>query len=51
VLNRWLAVFHVTPRRDLAAVLDAVAAEAGASARTDALHRGYAVLATARRAA
>ena len=51
VLNRWLALFHVTPRRDLAAVLEAVAAEAGASARTDALHRGYAVLATARRAA
>jgi S-adenosylmethionine-diacylgycerolhomoserine-N-methlytransferase len=51
VLNRWLALFHVTPRRDLAAVLDAVAAEAGASTRTDALHRGYAVLATARRAA
>lgn len=51
VLNHWLALFHVTPRRDLAAVLDVVAAEVGASARTDALHRGYAVLATLRRAA
>lgn len=51
VLNRWLALFHVTPRRDLAAVLDAIAARAGTNARTDALHRGYAVLATVRRAA
>lgn len=50
-LNRWLTLFHVTPRRDLAAVLDAIAARAGANARTDALHRGYAVLATVRRAA
>jgi S-adenosylmethionine-diacylgycerolhomoserine-N-methlytransferase len=51
VLNRWLALFHVTPRRDLAAVLADIAYAAGASARTDALYGGYAALARLRRAA
>lgn len=51
VLNRWLALFHVTPRRDLAAVLDDVARAGGASARTDALYGGYAALARLRRSA
>ncbi|HEY5795001.1 MAG TPA: class I SAM-dependent methyltransferase [Bosea sp. (in: a-proteobacteria)] len=51
VLNRWLALFHVTPRLDLAAVLDDVAGEAGAAVRTDALYGGYAALARLRRAA
>ncbi|PTM42242.1 class I SAM-dependent methyltransferase [Bosea sp. 124] len=50
-LNRWLTLFDVTPRRDLAAVLDDVAREAGAQARTDALLCGYAVLARLRSAA
>ena len=50
VLNRWLALFHVTPRRDLAAVLDEVARAAGTTARTEALYGGYAALATLRRA-
>lgn len=45
VLNRWLALFHVTPRLDLAAVLDDMAHAAGASARTEALYGGYAALA------
>lgn len=45
VLNRWLALFHVTPRVDLAAVLDDMAYAAGASARTEALYGGYAALA------
>ncbi len=51
VLNRWLTLFHVTPRRDLAAVLDDVAHAAGASSRTDALYGGYAALARLRRTA
>lgn len=51
VLNRWLALFHVTPRGDLAAVLGEVALAAGALDRTTPLYRGYAVLATLRRAA
>ncbi|PZN98362.1 MAG: SAM-dependent methyltransferase [Hyphomicrobiales bacterium] len=48
VLNRWLALFHVTPRDDLATVVDAVAKTAGATASTRPLHRGYAVHATLR---
>jgi len=51
VLNRWLSLFHVTPRGELATVLDEVARAGGASARTDALHGGYAVLAKIRRTA
>lgn len=49
VLNRWLALFHVTPRGELAAVLDEVARAAGASVATEALYGGYAALARARR--
>jgi S-adenosylmethionine-diacylgycerolhomoserine-N-methlytransferase len=48
LLNRWLALFHVTPRRDLAAVLEDIAREAGASAKSDALYGGYATLARLR---
>ena len=51
VLNRWLALFHVTPRRDLAAVMEDVARAGGATVRTDELYAGYAVLARLRRAA
>ncbi|KPF66028.1 methyltransferase [Bosea sp. AAP35] len=50
VLNRWLALFHVTPRGDLEAVVEAVAQASGATAATQALHRGYATHATLRRA-
>jgi S-adenosylmethionine-diacylgycerolhomoserine-N-methlytransferase len=49
VLNRWLALFHVTPRRDLAAVLAGCAMRAGATLQARSLHRGYAALAVLRR--
>ncbi|AMJ63594.1 methyltransferase [Bosea sp. PAMC 26642] len=51
VLNRWLALFHVTPRGELAAVLDDVARSGGAAVLTDALYGGYAALARLRRVA
>lgn len=51
VLNRWLALFHVTPRGDLARVLDALARAEGAHGRTTRLYRGYAVHAVATRPA
>lgn len=49
VLNRWLALFHVTPRRDLAAVLAASAARADVTLQARSLYRGYAALAVLRR--
>lgn len=49
VLNRWLGLFHVTPRGELAAVLTELAAAGDGAVRTASLHRGYAVLAVARR--
>jgi len=48
-LNRWLALFHVTPRRELAQVLATAAAQAGATLRATSLHGGYAALAVLRR--
>lgn len=51
VLNRWLALFHVTPREDIAAVLDALARAEGAQGRATRLYRGYAVHAVATRPA
>lgn len=51
VLNRWLALFHVTPRRELAQVLATAASDAGATLRVTSLHGGYAALAVLRRAA
>lgn len=39
----WLAAFHVTPRADLAQVLEAAARGHGARARVETLHGGYAV--------
>jgi S-adenosylmethionine-diacylgycerolhomoserine-N-methlytransferase len=48
-LNRWLALFHVTPRGDLATVLDGLAQAEGAQGRTTRLYRGYAVHAVATR--
>lgn len=49
ILNRWLALFHVTPRPDLAAVLDLLAQQAGIRAQTRSLYRGYATLAVVKR--
>lgn len=49
VLNRWLALFHVTPRRDLAPVLAASAAGADVTLQARSLYRGYAALAVLRR--
>lgn len=49
VLNRWLALFHVTPRRGLAAVLAASAARADVTLQARSLYRGYAALAVLRR--
>jgi S-adenosylmethionine-diacylgycerolhomoserine-N-methlytransferase len=51
VLNRWLALFHVTPRRDLAAVLSELAREHECAMQIRSLHRGYAALAIVRRSA
>jgi S-adenosylmethionine-diacylgycerolhomoserine-N-methlytransferase len=39
----WLAAFHVSPREDLAQVLEAAARGHGARARVETLHGGYAV--------
>lgn len=44
LLHGWLALFHVTPRTDLAARLTALAA--GRPVRHTVLHRGYAQLGT-----
>jgi S-adenosylmethionine-diacylgycerolhomoserine-N-methlytransferase len=49
MLTRWLALFHVTPRGDLAMVLAEIAEAEGALAKTKPLYRGYAVQAVARR--
>src|SRR5262249_47512316 len=43
VLNWWLTLFHVTPRRDLDMTLDMLARAEGVQARTRRLYRGYAV--------
>lgn len=51
VLNRWLTLFHVTPRRDLESTLDALAQAEGVRSRTTRLYRGYAVHAVAERGA
>ena len=51
LLTRWLALFQVTPRRDLEAVLAALCAAAGATGTTTRLLRGYSVRAVAVRPA
>ncbi len=51
VLNRWLALFHVTPRRDLDAVVTELSAEAGLIGGTTRLFGGYSVQAVAIRPA
>ena len=43
VLNRWLALFQVTPRPELGAELERLCAEAEASSGTRRLYGGYAV--------
>ncbi|ADZ71749.1 class I SAM-dependent methyltransferase [Polymorphum gilvum] len=45
VLFAWLRQFHVTPRADMAAELDALALRLGATATLESLYRGYAVYA------
>lgn len=49
-LDRWLAKFHVTPRRDLPAELARCAARHGLTVETETPYRGYARLAVLRRA-
>ena len=48
-LNRWLALFHVTPRRDMPAVIAALADAGGYRGSTMPLFRGYAIQATVER--
>jgi S-adenosylmethionine-diacylgycerolhomoserine-N-methlytransferase len=50
-LRRWLAMFDVTPRDDLTDALKALSAKVGMTCGTESWFRGYAVLATAERAA
>lgn len=51
LLNRWLALFHVTPRAELDAEIDRLGRENGLQARTQRLYGGYSVSAVAERAA
>lgn len=51
VLNRWLALFHVTPRKDLDTVVTELCAEAGVIGGTTRLFGGYSVQAVAIRPA
>lgn len=51
VLNHWLALFHVTPRPDLDAVVTELSAEAGLIGGTTRLFGGYSVQAVATRPA
>jgi S-adenosylmethionine-diacylgycerolhomoserine-N-methlytransferase len=50
-LERWLAAFDVSPRGDLAGVLEKLAAERGMTCEIENWFRGYAILAAARRGA
>ncbi len=43
VLNHWLRLFHVTPRRELADTVASLAEAEGGRAHTEQLYRGYAV--------
>lgn len=47
LLNRWLALFHVTPRKDLDAVVTELCAETGTIGGTTRLFGGYSVQAVA----
>lgn len=44
-LRRWLAMFDVTPRDDLADALEALAAERGMTCEIETRFRGYAIMA------
>jgi len=48
-LYQWLEWFHVTPRNDLFAGVDRIAAEAGAKAEARVLYRGFAWISVIRR--
>jgi S-adenosylmethionine-diacylgycerolhomoserine-N-methlytransferase len=50
-LNRWLAMFHVTPRLSLAGELAELAATLGLRSRSVSRFRGYAIYAVAERPA
>lgn len=50
-LRRWLKMFDVTPRDDLAEALEALAAERGMTSEVENPFRGYAVLAMSGRKA
>ncbi|HEY3621102.1 MAG TPA: methyltransferase domain-containing protein [Roseiarcus sp.] len=50
-LRRWLSMFDVTPRDDLAAALEALAAKRGMTCEIETWFRGYAIRAVARRGA
>jgi S-adenosylmethionine-diacylgycerolhomoserine-N-methlytransferase len=50
-LNRWLALFHVEPRLDLARELARVADSRGLRMDVEQLYKGYAVVASLRRPA
>jgi hypothetical protein len=50
-LRRWLVMFDVTSRDDLANALSALAAARGMTCEIESWFRGYAVLAVARRGA
>jgi S-adenosylmethionine-diacylgycerolhomoserine-N-methlytransferase len=50
-LRRWLAVFDVSPRDDLARALEELAADRGMTCDIETWVRGYATLAVAQRAA
>lgn len=51
LLNRWLALFHVTPRKDFDTVVTELCADAGVRGSTTRLFRGYSVQAVAIRPA
>jgi S-adenosylmethionine-diacylgycerolhomoserine-N-methlytransferase len=48
-LRRWLAMFDVTPRDDLGAALESLAAERGMTCEVESRFRGYAILTAVRR--
>jgi S-adenosylmethionine-diacylgycerolhomoserine-N-methlytransferase len=50
-LRRWLSMFDVTARDDLAAALEALAAKRGMTCEIETWFRGYAIRAVARRGA
>jgi S-adenosylmethionine-diacylgycerolhomoserine-N-methlytransferase len=43
ILDRWLALFHVTPRLTLARDIETIASDLGLQGRSQPLFRGYAI--------